>query len=171
MSLLQTLLHPDREELEMADRMIVVSAANLLEVGEFQFLQLAHREWFGEDLPPSLVDRLFRSYMLYDEVPHWARHYARLILLRDERGVLNPVDLRYHRFDHEYRTQVRKGVRGFLAAVGALAFCLIASILVAQYSVRTPMTRLPPYFDREELQQPPGEPAGDADADRGEVRR
>jgi hypothetical protein len=171
MSLLETLLHPDREELEMADRMIVVSAANLLEVGEFQFLQLAHREWFGKDLPPHLVDRLFNSYMLHNEVPHWARHYARLILMRDERGVLNPADLTYHRFDHYYRTHVRKGVQRFLAAVGALAFCLIASILIAQYSVRTPMTRLPPYFEREELQQPVRDPAGSPEAGSGEVRR
>jgi hypothetical protein len=154
MNLFHTLLRPDREELEMADRMIVVSAANLLEVGEFQVLQLAYKEWFGKDLSPALVDRLFHSYMLHNEVPHWARHYARLILIREARGALDVRDTAYHVYDHDYRTHAPKGVQHFLVATGVLAFCLISLIIIAESSVRTPMTRLPPYFDREELRAP-----------------
>ena len=37
-SLWETLLHPDHEELEMKDRLAVISAANQLQVGEFQLL-------------------------------------------------------------------------------------------------------------------------------------
>ena len=44
----ETLLHPDREELAMKERLVVISAANQLQVGEFQLLQLAYREWFDE---------------------------------------------------------------------------------------------------------------------------
>lgn len=154
MNFFRALLRPDREELEMADRMIMVAAANLLDVGEFQFLQLAYHEWFGKDLPTPLVDRLFHRYMMESEVPPWARHYARLILARADGGRLDPNDVAYHRYDHAYRTSVPKGVQYFIGLVSILAFCLIASVIIADLGVRSPMSRLPPYFDRDELRKP-----------------
>ncbi|MFZ1415207.1 MAG: hypothetical protein WAS73_11615 [Defluviicoccus sp.] len=154
MNFFHALLRPDREELEMADRMIMVSAANLLDVGEFQFLQLAYREWFGKDLPPPLVDRLFHRYMMDSEVPPWARHYARLILARADGGRLDPNDLAYHRYDHAYRTKVPKGVQSFVALVSVLAFFLVASVLIADLGVRSPLSRLPPYFEKEDFRKP-----------------
>ncbi len=138
----------------MADRLVVVEAANLLQVGEFQLLQLAYREWFGEDLPEALVAQLFATYMLKNEVPHWARHYARLILMREERGALDCDAPTYHRYDHDYHTVVPEGVKRFCTAVGVIAFLLVSSILLANSSVREPMSLLPPYFEKRELQTP-----------------
>ena len=132
MNFFKTLLHPDQEELEHAERVEVCQAANLLQVGEFQFLQLAYREWFGKDLPEALVSRLFTTYMLNNEVPHWARHYARVILMREANGSLIENDSRYHRYDHDYHTMVPRGVRRFCAAVGILAFLMVSGLLVAQ---------------------------------------
>ncbi len=57
----QTLLHPDHEELAMKERLVVISAANQLQVGEFQLLQLAYRAWHHKDLPEALVAKLFTS--------------------------------------------------------------------------------------------------------------
>ncbi len=54
-SLWDTLLKPDHEELEMKERLVVITAANQLQVGEFQLLQLAYREWYNMDLPEALV--------------------------------------------------------------------------------------------------------------------
>lgn len=159
MNFFQTLLHPDREELEMADRSVVGSAANLLQVGEFQFLQLAYREWFGHDLPEALVARLFSAYMLQNDVPHWARHYARVVLSREERGQLDGNDPSYHRYDHDYHITVPRGVRRFCMAAGVLTFCMAAGILVANMTVREPMSLLPPYFDKAEFR------AGEAERD------
>lgn len=159
MNFFSTLLHPDREELEMEDRMIVSSAANILQVGEFQLLQLAYREWFGEDLPEAMVTQLFTAYMLRNEVPHWARHYARLILMREEQGTLAENDARYHRYDHQYRTSVPRGVQQFCLVSGLLALALVAGIVIANNAVIQPTTRLPPYFDRDELRRP--QPADD----------
>ena len=51
MSLLQALLHPDHEERVTTDRALVASAANFLDIGEFQLLQLAYWEWYGENIP------------------------------------------------------------------------------------------------------------------------
>lgn len=152
MNFFETLLHPDREELEMADRMVVVAAANLIQVGEFQFLQLAYREWFGKDLPEALVAHLFSNYMLHSEVPHWARHYARLILDHDEKGQLDSNDPAFHRYDHEYRTTVPRGLQRFCTAVGILTFCMATGILVATMTVKEPTSILPPYFEKSDLQ-------------------
>jgi len=151
MNFFQVLLHPDREELEFKERAQVCSAANVLQVGEFQLLQLAYREWFGEDLPEALVAKLFTDYMMHSEVPHWARHYARLVLMREERGQLDINSASYHRYDHDYHTTVPKGFRRFCAAVGILSLCMVSGLLVAGMAVKEPTSILPPYFDKQEL--------------------
>ena len=153
MNFFSTLLHPDREELEMEDRMIVSSAANILQVGEFQLLQLSYQEWFGEDLPEAMVTQVFTAYMLRNEVPHWARHYARLILMREEQGTLAENDARYHRYDHDYHTNVPRGVQQFCLVAGLLTLALVSGILVANNAVVQPTSLLPPYFERSELRR------------------
>ena len=69
MDFFKTLIRPDHEK--YPERAQVGRAANLLQVGEFQFLQLAYREWFGHDMPTAMFNRLFDSYMLGDGVPYW----------------------------------------------------------------------------------------------------
>ena len=151
MNFFEVLLHPDREELEFADRAQVCSAANLLQVGEFQLLQLAYKEWFGKDLPQALVARLFGDYMIRNDVPHWARHYARLILSREEHGLLDMNDPDYHRYDHDYHTVVPRGVRRFCTAVGIIALVMVTGLLVASMAVTHSTSILPPYFEDREL--------------------
>ena len=68
MRFFHTLLHPDGDELKLKDRLVVISAANQLQVGEFQLLQLAYRDWFGKNLPEETFSRLFSSYMLNIDV-------------------------------------------------------------------------------------------------------
>ena len=154
MTLIQTLLKPDREELEMKERLVVISAANTLQVGEFQLLQLAYREWFDEDLPEALVARLFTAYMLRNEVPHWARHYARRIVELDALGTLDDQEPSYHRYDVDYRTNVPKGLQRFCVAVALVVLSIGGSILVANKLVGSSASVLPPYFDENELKAP-----------------
>ena len=154
MTLIQTLLKPDREELEMKERLVVISAANTLQVGEFQLLQLAYREWFNEDLPEALVARLFTAYMLRNEVPHWARHYARRIVELDGLGKLDEQEPSYHRYDVDYRTYAPKGLQRFCVAVAMVILTIGGSILVANKLVGSSASVLPPYFDERELKAP-----------------
>ncbi len=151
----ETLIRPDKEEVEMAERQAVGSAANLLQVGEFQFLQLAYREWHDQDMPQALVDRIFTAYMLKNEVPHWARHYARLILSRADRGSLDDNDPHYHRYDNDYHTAVPRGVQRFCVAAGILVSVMMVGILLAELAVDKPTSLLPPYFERDELNGTP----------------
>ncbi|NQU55869.1 MAG: hypothetical protein HQ513_01450 [Rhodospirillales bacterium] len=151
MNLFQTLMRPDREELESGQRMIVAKAANILQVGEFQLLQLAYRDWHNRDLPEALISQLFSSYMLKGEVPHWARHYARNIINADAIDNLNDNAPAFHVYDHEYRNSVPGGVRRFWTAVGLLAFFIGGAITLADLSVTTSASQFPPYLNVEDL--------------------
>ena len=157
-SLWQTLLHPDREEEEMKERLVVIAAANRLQIGEYQLLQLAYREWHGKDLPEELISRLFKSYMLDNEVPHWARHYARLVVEGCENGTINENASQYHRYDHDYRRTVRHGVRKFSIAVACLIIFIGGGILLATLTVKNPASMFPPYLELEDLPKPKGTP-------------
>ena len=151
----ETLIRPDKEEVEMAERRAVGNAANILQVGEFQFLQLAYREWHDQDMPEALVDRIFSAYMLQNEVPHWARHYARLILSRADRGALDDNDPHYHRYDNDYHTSVPRGVTRFCVAAGILVSVMMVAILLAEMGVDRPTSILPPYFEQKEMEGTP----------------
>ena len=151
----RTLLRPDEEELQNQERTEVGRAANHLQVGEFQVLQLAYREWHGKDLPEEIVDRLFHDYMIHNEVPHWARHYARQINRLGDLGRVDENDPRFHRYDHNYVTHVPNGVKHFVIAAGCICFFLVGSIWAAEKVARKATSMLPPYFDEKELSQKP----------------
>ena len=144
----------------MKDRLVVIAAANQLQVGEFQLLQLAYREWHGQDLPEALIAHLFTSYMLDNEVPHWARHYARGILDRHERGEIDDTAPSFHRYDHEYHTSVPRGVQRFSIATAGVILAVFGSIYVANQVVSQSTSMLPPYFDETDLL--PGSPEENA---------
>ncbi len=147
---IQTMIRPDREE--NTQRAEVARAANLIQVGEFQFLQLAYSEWFDEEMPEQLCDNLFMAYMLHDKVPHWARHYARRILTLDRAGGLNDRDPAYHRYDSDYRSTVPQGVLKFCASV-AIVTLFIGGILWVGHMMTDGggVSVLPPYFEKKEL--------------------
>lgn len=157
MNFFRVLINPEREEAEYPDRKLVGSAANLLQVGEFQLLQLAYHEWFGKDLPQELVSRLFTTYMMRHEVPSWARQYARLILERHRRGRLDVNDPLYHRYDNDYVRKPPTGLIRFLLATALVACVMLASILVASTVKKDVTSILPPYFERKELRSNPAD--------------
>lgn len=165
MGLIRTLLRPDHEEEEMKDRLVVIAAANILQVGEFQLLQLAYREWFEDDLPEALVARLFGSYMLKNEVPHWARHYARHVLDMEALGLIDEGEPSYHRYDVDYRTSVPRGSQKFWSQLAVVALVIVGSIYIAHVVVKAPTTMLPPYFDEEHFKDKPGAGAVPLDDD------
>ena len=147
--LFKTLWRPDREE--DPDRSLVAQAANILQVGEFQILQLAYHEWYGQEMPDHISDRLFREYMLRGQVPHWAQAFASRIVRQDEIGLIDGRDADYHRFDHEYVTHVPRGVQRFTLACMVLVAFLAGSILVGHFATSTATSTstsvLPPFFD------------------------
>jgi len=151
MNFFKMLLRPDREELEFKERAVIVSAANLLQIGEFQLLQLAYRKWHGRDLPEAMMDRLFATYMLHSQIPPWARHYARNILAQADQGRIDDRDPAYHRYDNEYHNSVPGGRVRFGLAVMAVILVVGGGLVLAEMSVGSPAGLLPPYLDEDTL--------------------
>ena len=149
--LLQTLLRPDQEE--PSDRSDVAQAANLLQIGEFQLLQLAYASWHGEEMPASMVDGLFERYMFKGEVPIWARHYARSIIEAAERDELDDSQPGFHRYDCDYYRTPPQGYRRFGLAVFWIVFAMAGSLALAQLAPETRATSvLPPFFESDDLE-------------------
>ncbi len=151
--LLRALWRPDLEE--DPERTIVAAAANIIQVGEFQLLQLAYHHWYGEDMTPSQSDVMFQAYMLRGEVPSWARHYARSVIASSEKGQLDENSSAYHRYDHDYVTQVPNGMRHFCLVSMVLAGVLVGGLLIGHLAGSSPTSLLPPYFSEEELRAAP----------------
>jgi len=148
-NLLQTLLHPDREE--DPERAEVAKAANLLQIGEFQLLQLAYFDWHGEELRGRLSDQIFQAYMVDSRVPAWARHYARRISQMAELDGLDDNDPAYHRYDCDYYKELPLGARRLAIAVFCIAFFLCGAIFVSAIAPTSVTSILPPYFNEKEL--------------------
>jgi hypothetical protein len=146
-------MRPDREE--DPEQSLVAQAANILQVGEFQVLQLAYHEWYGQDLPEALSDRLFEDYMLRGEVRHWAREYALRIVRQDEIDLIDSSDPAYHRYDQNYVTHVPRGVQQFTVACLILASVFVVTIAVGKIAGVEATSILPPYFDETELNRGP----------------
>ena len=145
----QTLIHPEREE--DPEMSVVAQAANILQVGEFQLIQLAYHDWFGFDMPAAQIDRIFAAYMLHGAVPHWARHYARKVIDHTSRGALDMDHPDFHRYDAEYVTHVPRGTRRFWVACAVLALFMVGGLLVGEMSSFEPTSVLPPFFEEKDL--------------------
>jgi hypothetical protein len=146
---IKTLVRPDQEE--DPERTVVARAANILQVGEFQLMQLAYEDWYGQELPAALCDQLFQAYMLRGEIPTWARHYARSIIDFQERGLIDCNDAYYHRYDREYVTHVPQGVRQFTWVSLILASVLVLGVVISEMAVGEGVSLLPPYFDQRDF--------------------
>ena len=55
---------------------IITSAANILEISEYEVLIRAYRKWHGVNAAQQLIQKIFSDYLNNNLVPYWARHYA-----------------------------------------------------------------------------------------------
>ena len=130
--LLKTLVKPDWDD--NPKRSEILYAANILQIGEFQLIQLAYKVWFGEDLPENKTNKIFEEYMIRGIIPIWVTYYAKDIIKLDNANVLNSYDEKYHVYDHEFGTYIydnkQRRRRGVLYAT-IIAIVFIASHYMA----------------------------------------
>lgn len=91
------LYHPEEIDAERAN--VISEASNRLDVGEFQLFQLGYENWYGRHPAQEVIEPFFFTYLFHDEIPAWARHYARKIIELDDEDGLVANDPSYHRFD------------------------------------------------------------------------
>ena len=130
--LLKTLVKPDWDD--NPKRSEILYAANILQIGEFQLIQLAYKVWFREDLPENKINKIFEEYMIRGIMPIWVTYYAKDIIKLDNANVLNSYDEKYHVYDHEFGTYIydnkQRRRRGVLYAT-IIAIVFIASHYMA----------------------------------------
>ena len=131
-SFIKTLLKPDWDE--NPKRSEILNAANLLHVGEFQFIQLAYKVWYKEDLPENKINKIFSEYMVTGIIPIWVTHYAQDILKLSKANVLDSFNDKYHVYDHEFgkyiSTEKQRKRRGIFYAL-IIGMVFIASHYMA----------------------------------------
>ena len=88
--LLRTLIKPDWDD--SPKRSEILSAANILQIGEFQLIQLAYKTWHREELPEDKIDKIFSAYMITGIIPIWVTYYARDIAKLNKANVLHEYD-------------------------------------------------------------------------------
>ena len=128
----KTLLKPDWDD--DPKRSEIIYAANLIQVGEFQLIQLAYKSWYRQELSEDKVNKIFSEYMYRNITPIWVRYYAKDIIKLDNVNVLNGYDERYHVYDHEFGAYIydnkQRRRRGVLYAT-IISFVFIATHYMA----------------------------------------
>ena len=148
-NLLKTLVKPDWDD--NPKRSEILYAANLLQIGEFQLIQLAYNAWYNEDLPEHKINKIFSEYMVTGVIPIWVAYYAKDILKLDKAKVLDSYNNKYHVYDHEFgkhisneRQRKRRGI--FYALI--IVFVFVSSHYMAANYVEEPAGFYPPYIEK-----------------------
>ena len=92
--LLKTLIKPDWDN--DPKRSEIIQAANLIQIGEFQLIQLAYKSWYNTDLPEDKINIIFNEYMVTGIIPIWVTEYAKYIIKLDKANVLDSYNEKYH---------------------------------------------------------------------------
>ena len=147
--LLKTLVKPDWDD--NPKRSEILDAANLLQIGEFQLIQLAYKVWYMEELPEHKIDKIFNEYMVTGIIPIWVTYYARDIIKLDKANVLNSYDVKYHVYDHEFGRHIENDTqrkkRGIFYTI-IIAFVFFASHYMAANYSEEPAGFYPPYIEK-----------------------
>ena len=130
--LLKTLVKPDWDD--NPKRSEILHAANLLQIGEFQLIQLAYKVWYKENLLEDKINKIFSEYMITGIIPIWVTYYAKDIIKLEKANVLDSYNEKYHVYDHEFGEYIynekHRRRRGVLYAT-IIAFVFIASHYMA----------------------------------------
>ena len=71
--------------------LLVIRAANLLSVDEFEVFQLAHRFWHHSAGELKTIKSAFNKYLDKKIVPPWVMHFARTVVRAYDCGDLEPA--------------------------------------------------------------------------------
>ena len=147
--LIKTLIKPDWDN--NPKRSLIIQAANLIQIGEFQLIQLAYKSWYRNDLPEEKINTIFKEYMVTGIIPIWVTYYAKDIIKLDKANVLDSYNEKYHIYDHEFGQDIsnekQRKSRGIFYAI-IIGFVFIASHYMAINNVEEPAGFFPPYIEK-----------------------
>ena len=148
-SFFKTLIKPDWDS--SPKRSDILHAANLLQVGEFQLIQLAYKVWYGEELPEEKINKIFSEYMVSGIIPMWVTQYAKDIIKLDNVNLLDINNKKYHIYDNEFGdliiNQQQRKMRGIFYSI-IIGLVFFASHYLAATSVDEAAGFFPPYIEK-----------------------
>ena len=149
--LVKTLIKPDWDD--NPKRSEILHAANLLQIGEFQLIQLAYKVWYRQDLPEEKINKIFSEYMVTGIIPVWVTHYAQDILKLNKANVLDSFNDKYHVYDHEFgkyiSTEKQRKRRGiFYALIIGMVFIASHYMAINYVEVEGSAGFYPPYVEK-----------------------
>ena len=149
--LLKTLVKPDWDD--SPERTEILHAANLLQIGEFQLIQLAYKVWYKEDLPEEKINKIFSEYMVTGIIPIWVTSYAQDILKMSRANVLDSYNDKYHVYDHEFGSYIpsekqrrRRGI--FYALIIGIVFIASHYMAINYVNDEGSAGFYPPYVEK-----------------------
>ena len=149
--LLKTLIKPDWDD--NPKRSNILHAANLLQIGEFQLIQLAYKVWYKENLHEDKINNIFSEYMVSGIIPIWVTAYANDILKLDQANVLDSYSDKYHVYDHEFGEYIyddthrkRRGIQ--YATIIILVFIFTHFMAINYVEVEESASFYPPYIEK-----------------------
>ena len=147
-SFFKTLLKPDWDD--DPKRSEIIYAANLIQVGEFQLIQLAYKSWYRQELSEDKVNKIFSEYMYRNITPIWVRYYAKDIIKLDNVNVLNGYDERYHVYDHEFGENFHqfkdRKKRGIQYAILIAIVFVLSHYMALKYTIIDPQDDSIPFI-------------------------
>ena len=147
--LLKTLIKPDWEE--NPKRSEIIHAANLIQIGEFQLIQLAYKDWYNEELHENKINNIFNEYMLTGIIPIWVTEYAQTIIKLEKANILDYYNDKYHVYDHEFGKHIsdekQRKSRGIFYTI-LIGFVFVASHYLAINNVDEAAGFYPPYVEK-----------------------
>ena len=149
--LFKTLIKPDWDD--DPKRSEIIHAANLIQVGEFQLLQLAYNAWYKEDLPEDKINKIFSEYMVSGIIPVWVTYYAKDILKLSKANVLDSYNEKYHVYDHEFGDYIpdekKRKLRGiFYATIIGIVFIGSHYMAINYVDIEESASFYPPYIEK-----------------------
>ena len=148
---LHTLIKPDKDD--NPKRSKILHAANLLQIGEFQLIQLAYKIWYEEDIPENKINKIFEEYMIRGIIPIWVTYYAKDIIKLDNANVLYDYDEKYHIYDHEFGDYIpsdkhrkRRGI--FYAIIIGIVFISSHYMAINYVDIEKSASFYPPYIEK-----------------------
>ena len=148
---LRTLVKPDWDDNPRRSK--ILHAANLLQIGEFQLIQLAYKVWYKENLPENKINKIFKEYMIRGIIPIWVTYYAKDIIKLDDANVLYSYDEKYHVYDHEFGEYIynnthrkRRGIQ--YVTIIILAFIITHFMAISYVAVEESASFYPPYIEK-----------------------
>ena len=149
--LLKTLVKPDWDD--NPKRSEILHAANLLQIGEFQLIQLAYKVWYKENLPEKKINIIFSEYMITGIIPIWVTYYARDIIKMERANALNIHNEKYHVYDHEFGAYIhdnkQRKKRGiFYTIIIGIVFIGSHYMAINYVDIEESASFYPPYIEK-----------------------